>query len=155
MAGLTALAITANAEPGKFRDHKGPPHERAGKHLHALRQLNLSDQQREQIRSLMQSAHEQNRPRMEALAAERGKLRELMHANPVNPGAIRAQTMRIAELESELHIARAQQRAAIESVLTPQQREQWKQLRAKREEEREKFHREQMRERRQPRAPVS
>jgi Spy/CpxP family protein refolding chaperone len=84
---------------------------------------------------------------MDALAAERKKLREIMETDPVNPGAITAQTQRVAQLEAELNVARAQERAKVEAVLTPEQRAKWREMRDKARLRAEEKMRERIRER--------
>ena len=146
---ISLVAIAHSNPEGALKPRcDGPPKERA---LKEMRELNLTEQQREQIRTLMQQSRETLRPRMDALAAERKKLREIMDTDPVNPGAITAQTQRVAQLEAELNVARAQERAKVEAVLTPEQRAKWREMREQRREKAEEKMRERIRERWQKR----
>ncbi len=146
----SALTAAVYAHPGPGKDRKGPPEHSLGSRggiKHELRELNLTPQQREQIQTLMQQAREAHTPKRDAIAAERRKLREIINTDPVNPGAIRAQTMRIAELEAELNTLRAQERVKVEAVLTPEQRAKMKEIRARNEERMENEMRERIRKR--------
>ena len=126
-----SLVSTTYANPeGYYKANKqGTWHKR---YHTELKELNLSEQQREQMRTLMEESREKLLPQMEALVAERRKLREIMDARPVNPEAIIEQTQRIAKLEAELNIARAKNMEQMEALLTPEQQAKWRQIREER-----------------------
>jgi len=127
----TSLAVFAQANPDRpYKPHGDGP--RSGPLYKGMRELNLTEEQREKMRTLMEQSRESLMPRMEALAAERKKLREIMDTDPVNPAAITAQTQRVAQLEAELNIARAKNREQMEAVLTPDQRAKWREMREQR-----------------------
>lgn len=97
-----------------------------------LRGLNLTDAQRQQIRTL----HDQHREQTQAAAT---RLRTAMEAQqkavetvPVNEGAIRATTQELAEAQTEVAIERAKLHASVFALLTPEQKEQAAKLRAER-----------------------
>ena len=115
-----------------------------------LRGLNLTDAQREQIRTLTerhraetQAAHTRLRNALEAQ-------RKAAEKTPVDEQVIRSATQELVDAQTELAIERAKLRADVFALLTPEQQEQAARLRAEREARRS-----QMRERRPQRAPQS
>ncbi len=99
-----------------------------------IQKLNLSDAQKEQIKALIAQAREKTRPQRELVMNERKKLRELIEADMPDANAIRAQTQKLASYEAELNVVRAEERKKIESILTPEQRSEWKKIRQERKE---------------------
>jgi protein CpxP len=107
-----------------------------------LRALNLTDAQRQQIQTLVQQSHEQNREGVARLRQAREAQRTAAEAVPFDEQAIRSTTQALAEAETEAAIARAKLRADIFALLTPEQQAQAAKFKAERQSER--------RERRQP-----
>jgi Spy/CpxP family protein refolding chaperone len=111
--------------------------------MHALGKLNLSDAQREQLRSIHQSAFEGTR-------AKREELRQLFMGRREGRQLTPEQESRAKQLREELMAARERTHKDVLGVLTPEQRAQLEKLkeerRARREEMRQR--REQFREQR-------
>lgn len=110
--------------------------------LQGLWQLDLSDAQWEQIRSIV----EQNRDAMHATARNQREVRqaiqEAVTADVVNEGAIRALAIQLAAVEGDAAIQRAYLRAQVWQLLTAEQ-----QVTAKAREAEAKERREQRRQR--------
>jgi protein CpxP len=117
--------------PGGFGPMRGP---RAGFGLRGLRQLDLTDAQREQIRNIRQSHREEGRTIAERLRTAQRELRQAGDVMTVDEAAIRskAEALAAALTDSTLHRARVQ--AEIYNVLTPEQQEKLKAFRAAQEE---------------------
>jgi protein CpxP len=130
-AGILLTASISEARP--FGRPGGEGHEDRPI-IKMMKELNLSDAQKEQIKALMAQAREKTRPQRELVQQERKKLRELMLADNPDANAIRSQTQKLAGYEAELNVVRAEERKKIEAVLTPEQRAQWKKNREKRHE---------------------
>jgi protein CpxP len=99
-----------------------------------LRQLNLTDTQREQVRAI----HEQHREELRAIA-ERHRtageaMRKAVAADPVDEAAIRTASAALADVQADGAILRAKVRQEVFKVLTPEQQAQAKTLRAQREQ---------------------
>ena len=98
-----------------------------------LRGLNLTDAQRQQIRTL----HEQHREATQAAATQLHTVleaqRKAVETVPVNESAIRATTQELVEAQTELAIQRAKLHAQVFALLTPEQQQQAAKLRAERE----------------------
>jgi protein CpxP len=115
-----------------------------------LAALNLTDAQREQVKTVMQ----QHRNEMEAAGKQ---LREAFDAQhkavetiPVNEGLIRSTSQTLASAQADMAVLRARVRSEIWSVLTPEQQAKAKELKAQREA-RAKERRQQRQQQRQPR----
>jgi protein CpxP len=101
---------------------------RAGAGL-ALRGVNLTDAQQQQIRALMEQHREQNRAWSERLQTAVEAQRKAAEANPVDEQAIRLAAQNVAEAQAEVMIAQAKLRSAVFALLTPEQRAQAEQTR--------------------------
>jgi Spy/CpxP family protein refolding chaperone len=100
----------------------------------ALRGVNLTDAQQQQIRALTAQHREQNRAWSERLQAAVEAQRKAADANPVDEQAIRLAAQNLAEAQAEAMIAQAKLRSAVFALLTPEQRAQAEQARAERGE---------------------
>lgn len=112
----------------------------------ALRRLNLSESQREQIRAIFETGRgrvEANHERMRAVGAE---LREQIETDPFDEEAVRAKAEAVAAFQVEMAVLRARRSGRIRALLTPEQLDRLQQMR----QERESF-REERRERFEPR----
>lgn len=118
---------------------------RAGGMVRGLRQLSLTADQQDQIRSLAQASREASLPLREQLRASRHALREVVNDEVVNPSAIQALYAQIAPLQAEATVQRAHTRSAILALLTF---DQLAELQLLRETARERF-RERVRKRRE------
>jgi Spy/CpxP family protein refolding chaperone len=112
---------------------RGQGHRRGEKA--GLQQLNLSETQRQQMHDTFTKFRESIRPQVEELRQIRQKFDQ---ANASIQDQTRAQSLR-----NEIRTAREQARMQAESVLSPEQQEQVKQMREQR-----KLRREEMRQRR-------
>ena len=103
----------------------------------AFRGLDLTDAQRDQIRTLT----EQYRASTEALREQLRNARDAQQAalatNPVNEGQIRAATQALAAVQGEVAIMGARLRADAMTLLTPDQRAAFEARRAEIEERRQ------------------
>jgi protein CpxP len=117
--------------PGGSGLTRGP---RAGFWLRGLRQLDLTDAQRDQIRNIQQSHRDEGRQIAQRLRTAQRELRQAGETMPVDEAAIRskADALAAALVESTLHRAKVQ--AEIFNVLTPEQQEKLKAFRAAQEE---------------------
>jgi Spy/CpxP family protein refolding chaperone len=91
--------------------------------------LDLSDQQREQIRAIHESHREETMPMMDALGEARRELENVIHAEPFDEGAIRAAAGQVASIESDLAVRRALIAGETRQVLTPDQAQKAREMR--------------------------
>jgi protein CpxP len=113
--------------PGAFRGPGGPM-------MIPLRQLNLTDVQRDQVRSIFESHRQETRTLAERARTAHQALQAAVTADTFEEGTIRARSSELSAVETELAIARARLHGEIVAVLTPDQKAQLKKL----EEERVK-----------------
>jgi protein CpxP len=124
--GTLVVADTAGAQPpggpggraGRMGRYNGPSQ---GRQLMHLRALDLSEAQREQIRSI----HEQNRESTQAagerLQVARRALQDAVTADPMNEGAIRVVASELGVAEGDAAVQRASVHAQVWQTLTPEQ----------------------------------
>ena len=124
---VVAGAVSVWAQPGP-----GGPHGRHGfgglggpgghgPGLLALHQLDLTDQQKEQIRALHQQQREAFRSLMEKVGTARRGLDDAALAG--NEAGVRAKAAEFAAAQTELAVAQAQAHAAVFKLLTPEQQQ--------------------------------
>ncbi|HEX2344833.1 MAG TPA: Spy/CpxP family protein refolding chaperone [Vicinamibacterales bacterium] len=102
----------------------------------ALRELDLTEAQQQEIRSIHEQNREAGRGVGEKLREARRALHEATVADPIDEAAIRAAAGALANAEAEAAISRARVHAQVWKVLTPEQQEKAKSLRTERRERR-------------------
>ena len=98
--------------------------------LPGLRDLDLTDAQREQVRSIAEQNRDAGGARAEQLATARAALHEAVMAEVVNETTIRTLPDDLATLEADAAVQRAHVNAEIWQVLTPGQRAELRELQA-------------------------
>jgi protein CpxP len=107
---------------------------RGGFGMHGLRQLNLTDAQKEQIRTLMES----KRGNREANQAQREELRQIIEAK--RGGTITAeQEARLKAFRQQRRENARQMHEQILAILTPEQKAQLEQLKQERKQRHQEF----------------
>lgn len=94
--------------------------------------LGLSPQQKKDVAELFAQCRTGTEPLMKKMAEERRALRNLIHADKVDEAAIRAQSAKIAAIESDLAVQRAQSNQRLRALLTPEQVQKLNTMREKR-----------------------
>ena len=123
--GMFAVADTVWAQPpdgrgpraGGMRRRPGPP----GGQMMYLRALDLSEAQREQIRSIHEQNGEAARAADERVRAARRALQDAVTADVVNEDAIHAVASELGIAEGDAAVQRAHVHAQVWQLLTPEQ----------------------------------
>ena len=98
-----------------------------------MREIELTDAQREQVRQLVQQQRESSRALFERAQAARVAQRQAMDAIPFSEPAVRAAMAAMAEVEADLAVQEARLQSEIYGLLTPDQQERLQKVRADRE----------------------
>jgi protein CpxP len=133
VALMTAVGI-ANAVDSNTNDG-GRPH-RFGQRMrmmHALKEVGVTDAQKEQIRGMMREQRPQLQPLRKQMVQERRALRNVVQTSPVNESAIRTQAARVAQVQADIAVKRAYIADRIRAILTPEQQAKLKDLQAQRD----------------------
>jgi len=88
-----------------------------------LAELGVTDDQRQQIHTILRNHLSTTQPLLKQLVEERRKLRQAVRADELDDKAIRAQAARVATIETDLAVERAHIVHDIKPVLTPAQLE--------------------------------
>ncbi|QPT12923.1 ATP-independent periplasmic protein-refolding chaperone [Serratia rubidaea] len=113
-AADTATTATADSAPMKMMHHKGKGGPFAG--------LNLTEQQRQQMRDIMKEAH-QNRGH--GMKEQRQALHTLVASDSFDEAKAKAQIDTISKAQSERMLARAKAENKMYNLLTPEQKKQY------------------------------
>ena len=95
-----------------------------------FRELDLSDDQKAQLKTIAESHRDEFRAAGEKARAAHEGMRALVEADSINESAIRAKSGEIAAAEAELMILNAKVRQESMQILTSEQQQKLKELRA-------------------------
>jgi protein CpxP len=101
-----------------------------------MNRLNLSDQQREQLRGVADSHRDELRPLVERERTARGALQAAITSDSFNEGTVREQANAVAQVEADLAVLRARAFSEAFQILTPEQQSRLKTLQAQATERR-------------------
>lgn len=123
LAQLKAARQAGGFGPGKARVLRGV----------VAQKLNLTDEQKAQLKQLRQTSNQANAQLFADARAKRQELRSLTRANDPSAADVKAQ---LEALRPQLEAARQQQRTEVLNILTPEQRSQLEQWKAERKSKR-------------------
>lgn len=139
-----AQVAAANTAPAKERQEaRGGQHEHKhkgerGDHFKKMaKELGLTEQQKTQAKALKESQMAGNKELFGTLRTEKRQLHALIHSGSADEAAVRAQAAKVASVEAELAVKRAQGAKQFLALLTPEQVTKYRELQAKREAGRE------------------
>jgi periplasmic protein CpxP/Spy len=93
--------------------------------------LGLSDDQKTQVKSILQKYKPTMQPLVQQLVTERRAMRDAIHSPTIDESAIRAQAAKVASLQADLAVQRAHVSHDIRAVLTPEQIQTLQDMQAK------------------------
>lgn len=115
---LAATSISSFAAPERGHQGHGPS---AGLHMKALKGLDLTDAQKEQIKTLMEQ-HRATMPKRGEAKPEMDQLKALVQADSFDEAAVRALLESKQKDKLEHEVARAKLQFEINKVLTVEQK---------------------------------
>lgn len=125
----TLLTIGADAQghrPRGGRPGMGPGGtpgaERGAEAQQFFRELDLTDQQKAEMRSLRERSREESQPILKQLRELEKERRQLIQSNTFNEEAARSLVNRESELRSALSLNRTANQHAVYNLLTPEQK---------------------------------
>jgi len=126
IASIFAIGSMAIANPNHKTRHGGySSHERqapnAKKIMRHLAKLDLSEEQRSEIETLVINGIESTKVQRETLKSLQHQMKALMHADAVDETAIKSLTYDMANIKSDLMIVRLNKRHQIASLLNDEQ----------------------------------
>lgn len=103
----------------------------------AIRHADVTEEQQQQIRSVIDSHRDEFRAIGERMKAARDGMRAVVEADTIDENAIRAKAADVAAVEADQAVLGAKVRAEVLGLLTAEQLERVKQFRAEMEKRRE------------------
>ena len=131
-AGLGTAALAQ--EQGGRRGERGFGHRGMGRGGFPLAQLELTDAQREQVRTAMQRDREDMQAIGERLREAHNAQRAAVESVPVNEALIRSTSQALATAQTDMALLQARIHNDVWSLLTPDQQAKAKELKARRAE---------------------
>jgi len=131
LTGLVALmvaamfAIGADAQgvrPRGGRPGMGPGGQRGAEVQQFFRDLDLTEEQKSEMRSLRERSREESQPILQQLRELQKERRQLIQSNTFNEDAARNLVNRESELRSALSLNRTANQHAVYNLLTPEQK---------------------------------
>jgi periplasmic protein CpxP/Spy len=117
--------------------HRGP-HGRGG-FVPFLRDLNLTDAQKAQVKQITDSFEASTKPLWERMEAQRGGEMDALKDGAFDEAAVRAAAQERANAHVELEVARARMMSQVYALLTPEQKAQIAQRRQQFEQKRQEW----------------
>lgn len=141
LAGAAPVFLAAGQDQGQQQQQRqrrgGPgvdgPRGMRGGVGPEFRALDLTDDQRAQLRKIREARQSEFKAAGEKLRAAREAMRALVGADAIDESAIRAKSQEVAAAEAEMAILNAKVRAESLQILTSEQQTKLKELRSKRQ----------------------
>ena len=127
-AAIAAAAVVGTAGPKVAASSANNEFGIRARIIGALMSLGITDQQKEQIRLILRENQPAAQPLIQQSVQEHRALRNLIQTSPVDESAIRAQSAKVAGIDTDLAVKRAFVGERIRKVLTPDQIEKLKQM---------------------------
>jgi Spy/CpxP family protein refolding chaperone len=132
---LTIVLAGAVAVQAGHYGRRHRPHGMTGSGLHGLKtmiQLNLSDAQKSQILDIIEKYENERQSLKRSLREARRQCASVLENEPFNEAEVRNALRQAAPIKEELLVTRLKMMAEVKTVLTPEQRQLFKNLRGKR-----------------------
>ena len=133
LAAAAPFVMAQDAQPRRGPGFGGPGMRGPGGPMafgFGFRELDLSDDQRAQIKAIADSHQAEFKQVGEKIRAARGGMRSLLAADVLDEAAVRAKSVEVAAAEADIAILNAKVRAEAMQVLTSEQQKKLKELRA-------------------------
>jgi len=131
----TASAGPQNRGYDKMERHqKGEPRMNMKRVMRELSKVDLTDEQRTEIKALIKNGMEANQPKRQQIRTLHMQMQTLRKAETLDEQAVRDISTQIAGIKSDLLVAQHKNRQAINALLTDEQRQKLKEMKAKRKE---------------------
>lgn len=103
-----------------------------------LRQLDLTSEQRDKVKQIMDSHRDEQRGLMERSMKAHEALAEASTTGAFDEGAVRARAAEVAAVESDMAVAQARVFSEVYQILTPEQQTKLKEMQARRQDRAER-----------------
>ncbi|MFZ4628229.1 MAG: Spy/CpxP family protein refolding chaperone [Blastocatellia bacterium] len=122
LTGLVALMVAVLLAVGADAQGVRPRGQRGAEAQQFFRDLDLTEEQRAQMRSLREQSREESQPILRQLRDLQKERRQLIQSNTFNEEAARSLVNRESELRSALSLNRTASQHAVYNLLTPEQK---------------------------------
>jgi len=123
------LAVALAASPASAQERRHGNHDRGAMKQRIAEKIGLTDVQRTQLEQLRAADSEGIKAARQAVKEKRQALEDAMMADPPNQGAVDARRADLSQAHNEMVRQMTNSRMKALQILTPQQREQLRQMR--------------------------
>jgi protein CpxP len=136
--GLAGVGLAADEGAGRGEGFgRGRGHGRHGGDF--MRSLNLTDDQKAQLKSMREQQHEALKPVFEQERALRDQIRQALDSGNADAARVGQLEIQAHKLRQQIRAEREKGMAAFVGVLTPEQKAQWEKMKQEREQRRQQF----------------
>ncbi len=128
-AALAALSAGAIAAGDSTED--AARQTLAARVMSAMDRLDLDNAQRDQIKAVLEKNLPVVKPNLQRLVQEHRALKAVMRKSPADEAAIRAQSAKVAAVQGDIAIQRANLNAELRAVLRPEQAAEFEKMEKK------------------------
>lgn len=121
LAAATLAALGAGAMAAGDSTDDSVRQTLAAKVMSAMDRLHLDQAQRDQVKAVLKENLPAVKPNIQRLVQEHRALKEVMRKTPADEAAIRAQSAKVAAVQSDIAIQRASLNKELRAVLRPEQ----------------------------------
>ena len=129
LAGAAPLVMAGQGQPQQRQERRGPGGPDGMRGMRGgpgfggpeFRNLDLSDDQKAQLKKIRDARQAEFKAAADKIGAARQGMRQLLEADSINEGAIRAKSQEVAAAEAELAILNAKLRKESMQILTADQ----------------------------------
>lgn len=143
---LSVTSLNATAQPHGFgAPHEGAPYgeiqrkpHRGAMLKHVLRELDLSDEQKQKIKAIMESEKDDKKQNRQQMMRLKQQMHQLLMADNLDEGQLRNLAHQTANLKVDMMLEHRELFQQIKQELTQEQLDQLEEMREQRQERREK-----------------
>jgi periplasmic protein CpxP/Spy len=136
MSSLMGLALSTSVAAGPH--HKNHADKKQHKMERTFKALNLSDEQRASVNAVYAEGKDSRIAKHKQMQALKAQLRDLLQAEQLDEGAIKAVSLQMAEEKANMLIGDARQKQQVYALLNAEQKETWDKVKQRRERKRER-----------------
>ena len=137
LASVLFLSLVLLSPAQARSGHKGH-HDKGGHFKKMMQQLNLTEEQQSQVKSIFEDFRESHKDQRKQIRAERQAMNDLMRQEALDETLLRKQMRKMSEMREDMMIERIKMMKQVRSLLTDEQKARLDELKQQWREKHEK-----------------